>query len=50
MIIRTLNLDDMNDVRYIKDTTEKEFSKNNVFYDFPLYLSEMLFSKLFKNF
>ena len=30
---KLLNLDDMKDVKFIKNTTEKEFSKNNVMYD-----------------
>ena len=30
---KLLNLNDMNDVKFIKKTTEKEFSKNNIMYD-----------------
>ena len=30
---KLLNLNDMKDVKFIKKTTEKEFSKNNVMYD-----------------
>ncbi len=30
---KLLNLDDMKDVKFIKNTTEKEFSKNNIMYD-----------------
>ncbi len=29
---RLLNMDDMQDVKYIKATTEKEFTKNNIIY------------------
>ena len=30
---KLLNLNDMKDVKFIKKTTEKEFSKNNIMYD-----------------
>ena len=45
---KLLNLDDMNDVRYIKDTTEKEFSKNNVLYGIFSTLREKINAPLRK--
>ena len=38
----------MNDVRYIKDTTEKEFSKNNVLYGIFSTLREKINAPLRK--
>ena len=45
---KLLNLDDMNDVKYIKDTTEKEFSKNNVLYGIFSTLREKINAPLRK--